>query len=58
MKSTDSDNLRNIVLVGHGQSGKTSLVSAILYNTGMVNQRKLPFKLLLLMRFTTSIKLI
>jgi elongation factor G len=38
MKSTDSDKLRNIVLVGHGQSGKTSLVSAILFNTGMVNR--------------------
>ena len=38
MKSTDSDKLRNIVLVGHGQSGKTSLISAILYNTGMVNR--------------------
>lgn len=38
MKSTDSDKLRNIVLVGHGQSGKTSLISAVLYNTGMVNR--------------------
>jgi len=38
MKSTDSDKLRNIVLVGHGQSGKTSLTSAILFNTGMVNR--------------------
>ncbi len=38
MKSTDSDKLRNIVLVGHGQSGKTSLVSAMLFNTGMVNR--------------------
>ena len=38
MKSTDSDKLRNIVLVGHGQSGKTSLASAILFNTGMVNR--------------------
>lgn len=38
MKSFESDNLRNIALVGHGQAGKTSLVSAILYNTGMVNR--------------------
>ena len=38
MKTTASENLRNIALVGHGQSGKTSLVSAILYNTGMVNR--------------------
>jgi elongation factor G len=38
MKSTASENLRNIALVGHGQTGKTSLVSAVLYNTGMVNR--------------------
>ena len=38
MKSTDSDKLRNIALVGHGQSGKTTLTSAILFNTGMVNR--------------------
>lgn len=38
MKTTASENLRNIALVGHGQTGKTSLVSAILYNTGMVNR--------------------
>lgn len=38
MKSTDSDKLRNIVLVGHGQSGKTSLASAMLFNNGMVNR--------------------
>ena len=38
MKSTDSDKIRSLVLVGHGQSGKTSLTSAILFNTGMVNR--------------------
>ncbi len=38
MKSIDSDKLRSIAVVGHGQSGKTSLVSAILYNTGMINR--------------------
>lgn len=38
MKSIESENLRNVALVGHGQSGKTSLVSAILFNTGMVNR--------------------
>ncbi len=38
MKSIESENLRNVALVGHGQTGKTSLVSAILYNTGMVNR--------------------
>ncbi len=38
MKSIESENLRNVAVVGHGQTGKTSLVSAILYNTGMVNR--------------------
>jgi len=38
MKSTDSDKIRTLVLVGHGHSGKTSLASAILFNTGMVNR--------------------
>jgi len=38
MKTIGSENLRNLALVGHGQTGKTSLVSAILFNTGMVNR--------------------
>ncbi len=38
MKEFLSDKLRNIAVVGHGQTGKTSLVSAILFNTGMVNR--------------------
>ena len=38
MKDVSSENLRNVAFVGHGQTGKTSLVSAILYNTGMVNR--------------------
>lgn len=38
MKSIESEKLRSVALVGHGQSGKTSLVSAILFNTGMVNR--------------------
>jgi elongation factor G len=38
MKEVLSDKLRNIALVGHGQTGKTSLASAILFNTGMVNR--------------------
>lgn len=38
MKVIDSEHLRNIALVGHGQTGKTSLVSAILFNTGTVNR--------------------
>ncbi len=38
MKDTLSENLRNVAVIGHGQSGKTSLVSALLYNTKMVNR--------------------
>lgn len=38
MKTFESDKLRTVAVVGHGQSGKTSLVSAILFNTGMVNR--------------------
>lgn len=38
MKDVVSENLRNIAVVGHGQTGKTSLVSAILFNTGMTNR--------------------
>ncbi len=38
MKDVASENLRNVAIVGHGQTGKTSLVSAMLFNTGMVNR--------------------
>jgi elongation factor G len=33
-----SDQLRNVVLLGHGSSGKTSLVDAMLFDTGAVNR--------------------
>ena len=33
-----SDKLRNAVLLGHGGAGKTSLVEAMLFNTGAVNR--------------------
>lgn len=38
MKSFSSEDLRNIAIVGHATTGKTSLVSAILFNTKMVNR--------------------
>ncbi|MFQ5929747.1 MAG: GTP-binding protein, partial [Acidobacteriota bacterium] len=38
MKVFNSENIRNIALVGHGDSGKTSLASALLYSAGAVNR--------------------
>ena len=38
MKVFDSENIRNIAIVGHGDAGKTSLVSAMLYSAGAVNR--------------------
>ena len=38
MKVFESDAIRNICIVGHGAAGKTSLTSAILFNSGAVNR--------------------
>jgi elongation factor G len=38
VKTYDSENIRNIALVGHGDTGKTQLVSALLFTAGMVNR--------------------
>jgi len=38
MKVYDTTQIRNLAIVGHGHSGKTSLVSALLYATGAVNR--------------------
>jgi elongation factor G len=38
MRVFESDAIRNICIVGHGASGKTSLTSAILFNSGAVNR--------------------
>ncbi len=34
MKSYEGANIRNVALVGHSHSGKTSLASAMLYTAG------------------------
>ncbi|MGH9329851.1 MAG: elongation factor G, partial [Vicinamibacterales bacterium] len=38
MKVYDAASIRNVALAGHSGSGKTQLVSAILFNAGMVNR--------------------
>ncbi|HHS97669.1 MAG TPA: elongation factor G [Chloroflexi bacterium] len=38
MKEYTTDQIRNIVLLGHGSSGKTSLVEAMLYASGAINR--------------------
>ena len=38
MREYASDNLRNVAFVGHQSSGKTSLVEALLFNTGAINR--------------------
>ena len=38
MRVYESDAIRNICLVGHGTSGKTSLTSALLFDSGAINR--------------------
>lgn len=38
MKEYTTDKLRNVALVGHQASGKTSLTEALLFNTGAINR--------------------
>jgi len=38
VKIYDGENIRNIALVGHGDTGKTQLVSALLFTAGMANR--------------------
>lgn len=38
LKAYDTENLRNVCLVGHGGAGKTSLAEAFLFSSGAVNR--------------------
>lgn len=38
MKICEGENIRNVVLVGHADTGKTQLVTALLYTAGMVSR--------------------
>ncbi len=38
MKQYQAENIRNVVLMGHGSEGKTSLAEAILYSSGIISR--------------------
>lgn len=38
MKHYSTDRIRNIAVVGHGSNGKTSLVEAMVFNTGLISR--------------------
>ena len=38
MKVYESKEIRNVGIVGHGHSGKTSLVAGLFYTSGAVNR--------------------
>ena len=38
MKEYKTEDIRNVVLLGHGSAGKTSLAEAILFQAGAINR--------------------
>ena len=38
MKIYEGSNIRNVALIGHGHTGKTQLITSLLYTAGMVNR--------------------
>jgi elongation factor G len=38
VKIYEGENIRNVALIGHGDTGKTQLIAALLYTAGMVNR--------------------
>ena len=39
MKTYNSENIKNVVLVGHSGSGKTTLAECMLFEAGAINRR-------------------
>ena len=38
MSNYSTENLRTVALVGHGSCGKTTLIEAMLYRSGMISE--------------------